>query len=159
MAVKNQLVAIPGSNRPPVPLAKRVGPADPKQRIRVSVYARQNPHSPADMTAAIRQLDHELPAKRRYLNNEQFNAVYGADPHELAEISDWAAANKLKVLDQSVPMRRVLVEGAIADVNKAFGVQLNEYRHPKTGRYRGRVKERDEIWIRRRGLRGEQNSE
>jgi kumamolisin len=66
------------------------------------------------------------------------NVVYGADPADIKEIVDWAEAHKLKVADQSPKRRRVVVEGTIADVNNAFDIQLNEYEHPKTGRYRGR---------------------
>ena len=50
----------------------------------------------------------------------------------------WAKASKLEVVETSVPMRRVQVQGAIQDVEKAFSIELNEYEHPQDGQYRGR---------------------
>jgi kumamolisin len=84
-------------------------------------------------------LNSKLPAERRYLSGDEFNSTFGADPADLDKIAAWAKASKLKVLDRSVPKRRVLVEGTIGDISKAFGVQLNEYDHPESGRFRGRV--------------------
>jgi kumamolisin len=138
MREKQRTVSIPGSNRPVVPEAKVLGMSDPTQRIKVSIYARQNPHPSEGSTPSIEQLSYALPGKRQYLKREAFNAIYGADPADLKKIADWAQACKLKVIDSSVAMRRVLVEGTIADVNAAFGVELRDYEHPITGRYRGR---------------------
>jgi kumamolisin len=36
-------------------------------------------------------------------------------------------------------MRRVLIQGSIQDISKALGVELDDYEHPDTGRFRGRV--------------------
>jgi kumamolisin len=75
---------------------------------------------------------------RKYPSAEQFNAVYGADPADLEKIAAWAKANKLDVVDISVPKRRVQIEGAIQDIERAFSLELNEYEHPTDGKYRGR---------------------
>jgi kumamolisin len=133
-----QKFAIPGSRRPSIPEAKLLGRSNPGQRITLSIYARQNPHPP---DAAVRSLDAlrtDLPGKRRYLTTEEFNSVYGADPADLERIATWAKANRLDVLESSVPARRVRVEGTIHDIERAFSLELNEYQHPKDGQYRGR---------------------
>ena len=131
-------LAIPGSYRHAVPGAKLLKKSDPAKRIKVSIYARQNPVEAGKSLTPLEELNQKLPGQRKYLNAEEFNSTFGADPADLEKIAAWAKSNKLKVLDSSVPKRRVLVEGTIGDVSKAFGVQLNEYDHPKEGRFRGR---------------------
>jgi kumamolisin len=134
-----EMMAIPGSNRPAVPQAKLLKKSDPGSRIKVSIYVRQNPTAPGKSLSPLDELNSKLPAERRYLSRDEFNSTFGADPADLDKIAAWAKASKLKVLDRSVPKRRVLVEGTIGDISKAFGVQLNEYDHPESGRFRGRV--------------------
>lgn len=134
-----EMIAIPGSNRPAVPQTKLIKKSDPGSRIKVSIYARQNPAASGKNLSPLDELNSKLPAERHYLSDDEFNSTFGADPADLDKIAAWAQASKLKVLDRSVAKRRVLVEGTIGDVSKAFGVQLNEYEHPETGHFRGRV--------------------
>jgi kumamolisin len=134
-----EMIAIPGSNRLAVPQAKLIKKSDPKLQIKVSIYARQNPAAPGKNPSSLDALSTSLPHDRKYLSDEEFNSTFGADPADLAKIAAWARTSQLKVLDSSVPMRRVLVQGSIRDISKAFGVELNDYQHPQTGRFRGRV--------------------
>ena len=134
-----EMIAIPGSNRLAVPQAKLIKKSDPKLQIRVSIYARQNPAAPGKNISSLDALSTSLPRDRKYLSDEEFNSTFGADPADLAKIAAWARTSKLKVLDSNVAMRRVLVQGSIRDISKAFGVELNDYQHPQTGRFRGRV--------------------
>jgi kumamolisin len=134
-----EMIAIPGSNRFAVPQAKLIKKSDPKLQIKVSIYARQNPAAPGKNKSSLDALSTSLPRDRKYLSDEEFNSTFGADPADLAKIAAWARISKLKVLESSVPMRRVLVQGSIRDISKAFGVELNDYQHPQTGRFRGRV--------------------
>jgi kumamolisin len=134
-----EMIAIPGSNRLAVPEAKLLKKSDPKLQIKVSIYARQNPTAPGKSRTPLDALSNSLPRDRKYLSDDEFNSTFGADPADLAKIAAWARTSKLKVLDSSVPMRRVLVQGSIRDISKAFGVELNDYQHPQTGHFRGRV--------------------
>ncbi len=138
MNPSSQVFAIPGSRRPSIPEAKLLGRSNPAQRISLSIYVRQNPNPPEAAVRSLDALSTDLPGKRRYLSNEQFSAVYGADPADLDKIATWAKANKLDVVETSVPMRRVQVQGAIQDVERAFSLELNEYQHPQDGQFRGR---------------------
>lgn len=135
------MIAIPGSMRPAVPQARLVDQSNQASQIKVSIYARRNPTVPGTSPVPIDMANTSLPGERHYMSSEQFNAAFGAAQSDLDKIAAWAEANNLKVLDKNIPKRRVLVQGAIADVSKAFGVQLNEYDHPKRGRFRGRVGE------------------
>ncbi len=139
MAKRTEMVPIAGSKRVAVPQAKLISKSDPGKRIKISIYARQNPQSPGADPSALEMLNKTLPGERRYLSKEDFDATYGADAADIEKISAWAQSQKLKVLDRSVSKRRVLVEGTIGNVSKAFGLQLNEYDHPEMGRFRGRV--------------------
>lgn len=136
-----EMIAIPGSTRHAIPEAKLIKASDQSAEIKVSIYARQNPRVPGSNPVSSDVMDNVLPGKRHYLSDGDFNSAFGADPEDLDKIAAWAQASHLKVLDRSVPKRRVLVEGTIGDISRAFGVQLNEYEHPKTGHFRGRVGE------------------
>ena len=138
MVSGSEMIAIPGSYRPPLKGAIELRKSDPAQRIKVSIYARRNPHRASKVEALISELNGQPPAKRRYPSRDEFSAMFGADPEDLKAIVKWAQANKLSVLDESVRTRRVLVEGTVADVNAAFGVQLVDYLHPHQYHYRGR---------------------
>jgi kumamolisin len=138
MVTHQHLIPIPGSQRPAVSGARVLRKADPVQRIQVSIYARRNPNRHARALPSLDELNAALPGNRRYFTDAEFNEAYGADPADLKKIEAWARASNLKVIEASVPKRRVLVEGTIEDISKAFGVQLNEYEHPRTGRFRGR---------------------
>jgi kumamolisin len=134
-----KMLAIPGSTRIAVPQAKLIKKCNPATQIKVSIYARRNPAAPGKDPASLEAMNLELPRERLYVSDTDFNSTFGADPADLDKIAAWAKKCKLKVLDSSVAKRRVLVQGSILDINKAFGVQLNEYEHPETGRFRGRV--------------------
>jgi kumamolisin len=132
MIPRAHMVPISGSYRAAVPQAKLIGKANPSEQIQVSIYARENPKS-SSTSRTLAQSNLEAPGKRKYLSGDEFNQTYGADAEDMTKIAAWARANKLKVVDSSVPKRRVLVEGSIADIESAFGVQLNEYDHPDSG--------------------------
>jgi kumamolisin len=134
----SKMIAIPGSNRPPVPGATLVGKADLSERIDVSVYVRRTSR-PHRWNAEARQNSLKLPRQRRYLSRSEFNAVFGADTSDLNKVAAWARAKKLTVRSSSVSKRRVVVRGSVARVGAAFGVELNDYAHEKLGSYRGRV--------------------
>ena len=129
---------LPGSLRKAVPNARLVGKSDPKKEINVSVYVRKNPNPPAEAVLKAEKIAKQLPGQRDQLTNDEFNSIYGADQADLETVADWAKANSLQVLNQSVPKRRLLLHGTIDAIQKAFGVQLNEYEHPQHGTFRGR---------------------
>ncbi|HVS35791.1 MAG TPA: S53 family peptidase [Gemmataceae bacterium] len=138
MMTQSRMVPLAGSQRPAVPGARLLQKSDPNQQIKVSIYARRNPNRLAAALPSMEALNAELPGQRRYFTNQQFNLAYGADPADLEKIAAWARSKNLRVLESSVPKRRVLVEGTIQNISEAFGVQLNDFEQPQAGRYRGR---------------------
>jgi kumamolisin len=135
---KMKMIPISGSNRPPLPGAKLLRKTDPKKTITVSVYLRPNPHTASEAASKITTLSEQLPQERRYLSKPELAAMFGADPKELQAVENWAKSSKLKVVEADVAKRRVKVSGTVAAINKAFGVQLNDYHHPDGYDYRGR---------------------
>jgi len=132
------MVALPGSTRHAVPKAKYLQKSDPKSAIQVSIYVRRNPTPPGKSLALLGDMNDKLPQQRSYATEAQFNETFGASQGDLDKVAAWAKSAGLNVADSSIPMRRVLVKGTIANISKAFGVQLNDYEHPQTGKFRGR---------------------
>jgi len=120
------------SERRAAPGAHRVGPADPKQTLTVSIRVRRRPDAPPlpDQAAAP-------PRQRQYLSREEFAARYGADPKDLAQVADFARSRGLRVVETSIPRRMVVASGTVAQMNQAFAVDLGNYESPKQS-YRGR---------------------
>jgi kumamolisin len=138
MAETTAKTILPGSFRKAVPNVRLIGKADPTKEINVSIYVRKNPNPPAETVLKAEEIAKQLPGQRDQLTAEEFNAIYGADLRDLKAAADWAKANSLQVVDESVPKRRLLVRGTIDAIQKAFGTELNEYEHPQHGRFRGR---------------------
>jgi len=138
MVVSTKMIAVSGSNRPPLTGAKLLRKTDPKQVIKVSIYIRRNPKTSGEAMSTIATLNGQTPQSRRYLSKTELASMFGADPKEVEAVADWAKSCKLKVIDEDAGKRRVQVEGSVAAINKAFGVQLNDYRHPEGYEYRGR---------------------
>ena len=138
MVVSAKMIAVSGSNRPSLAGAELLRKTDPKQLIDLSIYIRRNPNTSSEATSTIATLNAQPPQSRRYLSKTELASMFGADPKEVEAVADWAKSCKLKVIDEDAGKRRVQVEGSVAAINKAFGVQLNDYRHPEGYEYRGR---------------------
>jgi kumamolisin len=129
---------IKGSTRHPLRAARVIGPTDPSRRIKISLYARQNPATVIERARVLETLSTQFPRQRQYLDNQQFETLFGADPADLERLRTWAGAKGLRVLDANTASRRVLVEGTVAQINAAFTTTLNDYQHPRLGHFRGR---------------------
>src|SRR5882724_9476814 len=75
-SIEETHVPLQGSERTALPGARFLAPADPNQRIEISVVVRprQKPH-PEQLAQA--------PQRRKQLTREEFEAAYGADPADL----------------------------------------------------------------------------
>lgn len=132
------MVVLPGSTRHAVPEAKLLKKSDPTSTAQVSIYVRRNPTPPGKNLSPLGDMNDKLPAQRQYVSDAQYNETFGAAQDDLDKVAAWAKNSGLTVSDSSIPMRRVLVKGTIANISKAFGVQLNDYEHPGSGEFRGR---------------------
>ena len=138
MSNSSKMIPISGSNRPPLPGAELLRKTDPKKSITVSIYLRRNPSTASEAASTITTLSEQPPQERRYLTKPQLTAMFGADPQEMQAVEKWAKSCKLNVVEADAAKRRVQVSGTVAAIDKAFGVQLNDYRHSDGYEYRGR---------------------
>jgi kumamolisin len=79
-----------------------------------------------------------LPKERRYLSRDELAAAHGADPQDIAKVEAFALAHGLQPVQSSVGRRSVILSGAVAAFEAAFGVRLEQYQYA-AGSYRGRT--------------------
>ncbi len=98
MPESKRRVPLPGSERAALPSARPVGAADPAARIEVTVVVR--PRAAGEDVAAA-ALSARLPHERQYLSRAELATARGADPDDLAKVTDFARARV--VLGQGRP--------------------------------------------------------
>ena len=128
---------VQGSERGALKGARKVGAADPRQRILVTVLVRRRP-SAQSLSSEIEEINALQPLERKHLTHEEFAAAHGADPGELEKVEEFAHEHGIDVVEVSPAQRRLVLSGTVAAFSKAFGVSLARYKHPK-GTYRGRT--------------------
>lgn len=126
--------ALKGSEKTPLPGSRVVGPADPTQRLQVSMLLRRR--GQREFQERVRRLA-AGDASVGVLGREQFAHHFGADPADIAAVKQFASQYGLSVIKESAARRTVLLAGTVAQVEPAFGVSLQNYDHPD-GAYRGR---------------------
>jgi kumamolisin len=128
-------VAVEGSERESLPDARQVGDVDPDREIDITLTVRAR--SGDDLPDLEQNADsgETVPPMSR----EEFAKRHGADEGDIERIRAFAEQHDLKVVDASQPRRTVVLRGRIADMQKAFGVDLGLYEHPELGTYRGRT--------------------
>ena len=135
MPAATDRLLLPGSKRQAMSDARRLGPANPAERLTVSIQVRRRPDAPPlpDLAAlgARRPRDRERP------DRESLAATHGADPADLAKVEDFARQYGLQVEESSAERRTVLLSGTVDQMNQAFGVELSRYEYPG-GTYRSR---------------------
>ena len=87
----NGYVAIPGSEREPMPGATKSGPCDPTESVQVTVVLRPRP-----LGEDVKPLD-ELVASGERLTRSEYEARYGADPEDVKRVEEFAHAHGLTV--------------------------------------------------------------
>jgi kumamolisin len=115
---------------------KLLNPTGDDTSVTATIILRRRPGSPSlrkveDFAAARR-------APRKHLARGDFAPTYGADPKELENIAAFARSHGLEVVESDQARRDVVVRGSAAAVNKAFGVELNDYESPR-GKYRSHI--------------------
>lgn len=130
MPTSDARVPLTASQKTTVPGARRVGPVDPKEEVSVTILVRRRPGADApDPVAAT--------LGGRPLRREDFAAIHGADPADLAKVTEFARAHGLTVGETAAAQRTVKLSGPAEAVSGAFGTELARYEHPE-GAYRGR---------------------
>jgi len=136
MTMQENRVELKNSARTPMRGARLVGPADPNEKVQVTITLRRG-SQPAAFQAA-QAMSARPPRQRQHLTREAFAATHGAQDADLAKIRTFAAQHGLTVVSENRGRRTVILSGTVQSLSNAFGVQLNTYEHPG-GKYRGRV--------------------
>ena len=128
-------VELNGSARTALPGARSLGPADPNERIQVTVFLRRGEGKPFP---AVDELGARPLRSRTYLSRGDFASAHGARLEDLAALRRFAAQFKLEVLSENRPPRNVILSGTVQAFSKAFGTTLTRWRHAG-GTYRCRT--------------------
>ncbi len=124
-----------GSERSPLPNSRALGPADPAERLEVTVVVRGADR--AGLQERVRRIaKREGPAAR--LSRAEFARRHGAGRADLDAVREFAEAHGLAVVEEHAARRTLVLAGTVALFNDAFGVELQHYSHPG-GTYRGRT--------------------
>src|SRR5271169_2645571 len=105
---------IPGSERAPMSGASKSGALDPNDLIHVTVVLRSRSGGKKQPS-----LD-KLIAKGERLTREEYQARYGADPADVAQVAAFASEHGLTVAQVNQGARTVLLSGRAADFAQAF---------------------------------------
>jgi kumamolisin len=124
-----------GSERSPLPNSRPMGPADPAERLEVTVVVR--PANRRGLQERVRQLA-QGERTATHLSRAEFARRHGASRADLDAVRDFAEAHGLAVVEEHAGRRTTVLAGTVAQFNDAFGVQLYHYSHPG-GTYRGRT--------------------
>lgn len=127
-------IAIRGSDKRPLPGAELVGEVHPGERVEVTVYVR--PRAEHELSAHLSQLGR---GAAEPLSRQAFAERFGADPADLANVEAFARQHRLSVVETSVARRSLVLSGRAADVDRAFGVNLQLYSQPAAGTFRART--------------------
>jgi len=134
MPSKNH-IPLPNSERTLMLNAREIGPANPSERLEVTLRLRSKAgKKPAVSMETFNQLPHE----RSILTRENFEAMHGADSADITKIEAFAKEYGLNVVETSAARRTVILSGTVEQFNNAFQVRLMQYEHPN-GTYRGRT--------------------
>jgi kumamolisin len=135
MSTPKQPLALAGSERAPLAGAREIGPANPNEKVDVTIRLR----SRAGKKPIVNAEAFTKPiAKRTILSRKEFEQQHGADPDSIARVEAFAREHKLTVKEKSAGRRTVILSGTVAAMNSAFGVELKQFEHP-SGQYRGRT--------------------
>ena len=124
MKTKPKHVLLPGSKRAKHPLAERVGPVDPKERIEVTINLGEMPPAP------------ETPG--RTLSLQELQAQYGAKKEDADKVAASLSRFGLKVEGVSLMTRSMRVSGTAEQIEAAFQPKMAMYRIPGQLDVRGR---------------------
>jgi kumamolisin len=127
-------ISLKGSERAPVRGARTIGPAEPTERLQVTMLLRRR----AQQDFAARVAAMASGRVHPFLSRDEFARRHGAEAADLTAVRAFAGARGLKVEQEDAARRTVILSGTVAQFSAAFGVQLHHMSHAG-GSYRGRT--------------------
>jgi kumamolisin len=119
-----KMIPIPGS----VPVNKHnlVGPADPNERMEVTVKLRRKTEK------GLPTLGEFVAGKRAFMTRQELAERYGARQEDATAVQRWAVTHGLSVSRVELPRRQMHLVGSLGAMSRAFGVKLSKYHHSRT---------------------------
>jgi subtilase family serine protease len=114
--------------------AKDLGPVDPASTITVTAWLKLHNERQLALLAK-QQLTKGNPNFHKWISQDQFNAQFSPTANEVKSVQNWLNAHKLSTVEVAENNFYVKVQGNVADVEKAFHVQIDNYSLPD-GTYR-----------------------
>jgi kumamolisin len=128
-------IPLKGSERIAMQGARVVAPADPTERLEVTLLVRRRAREEfRGRVADLASGKSGVP----YMTREEFAARHGADAGDFAAVRAFATAHGLAVVLENAARRTVVLSGTVAQFDAAFGVQLQHMQHASCS-YRGRT--------------------
>jgi subtilase family serine protease len=124
MPIPNDYHRLENSFLQPVAGSKRIGPVDPAEVLPVTVSVRRKG------SESLPTQEHWAatpPGERKYLSGEEFAERYGADPEDLETVANFLREQGLTVMEKDASQRVVTASGTVANLSKAFAVELGQY--------------------------------
>jgi kumamolisin len=131
--VEHSYTLLAGSERKRPVAVEDLGPADPNERISVTITLRP----PKTGSATASYLSERL-ADRTYLTRDELAKQRGASPDAMLAVERFAVDAGLIIREADAARRCIVVEGTIAQLTKAFHVDVRRFRTGE-GEFRGRV--------------------
>jgi kumamolisin len=127
MAVSSSYVAIKGSVHPHPKDHQKLGRSPSSEELTVTLLLRRK--------ASTAKRPEIVAAGESRPTRDAFIEARGADQAEIDKVVAFAKSAGLDVVESDAARRSVVVRGSVAQVNKAFAVQLNDYQYER-GKYR-----------------------
>jgi len=115
--------------------ARDLGPADPGERLDVSVLVRRRQSE--QLRTRAERLRRGDPSGD-HMSREEFGRQFGADQADMDAVAAFAQSFGLAVTARDPARRTMVLSGTVAQFNAAFGVDLRRVQDPQ-GSYRGRT--------------------
>jgi kumamolisin len=112
----------------------QIGTPDAGEEITATLILRRDPGG--EPMKGLDYFQHTPLSLIRHVAHKDFAATHGANAAELRMVVDFAHAHQLEVLEANAARRSVVVRGTVDQLNKAFAIQLCQYRSP-LGKYHG----------------------
>ena len=125
-----------GSERSPLPNSSALGPADPTERLEVTVVVRAMDRP--GLQDRLQKIAKRQPAPPPHLSRAEYARRHGASQADLDAVREFAEAHGLAVVQEHAGRRTMVLAGTVAQFNDAFAVELQHCSHPR-GTYRGRT--------------------
>src|SRR5579864_1925514 len=130
----NRTVALPGSERRPMPGAIKTGPVSGDEPIEVTITLK----APAELAAKVKELSDQSPADRKYLSREDFQKTYGQSEANMAQVEKFARDHNLTIKSKNPEQHTIQLVGTVRDMSQAFNVFLERFSHEGVS-FRGRT--------------------